>query len=341
MKNVYSADNGTKHAEDETTGTLTGQIKAEIKPNFLIIGAPRCGTTYLAQNLATHPDIFVATGDDYDIAGDVHFFDPNTPEGRNNQDKGKHWYYGLFAGAENVTAVGEKTADYLIDRAAPDLIARELGNPALIVMIRDPVERAWSHFCHSRHRLPPLTRFTDIVHLGRDIAGVPILHSGLYARLLEPYIQHFGQENILILVKEDLDRNAATELARVCSFLGVAPDYSFPHLQTYINAGSPNHLASMAARVGRSARIHFPRIYRWLVKGPLSRPVQLLIRTSRRKSNRRTKESMTNTMPLDSDLRRKLKDYYQSDVNDIGRQLGRNLDMLWWDDQTTKDKPPR
>lgn len=331
MSNASREYNCTEHAESEIGYTFTEQIKRKMKPNFLIIGAPRCGTTYLAENLATHPDAFIASGEDQDVARDIHFFDPNTPEGRKNQKKGKQWYYELFSGSENITAVGEKTADYLVDPDAPDLIACELDNPALIVMIRDPVERAWSHFCHSRHRLPPLTRFSDIVRSGQDIADVPILYSGLYARLLEPYFEHFGKENILILIKEDFDRNAATELARVCSFLGIAPDYSFPHLSTYINAGSPNHLSSIVARIGRLVKNLFPRAYRWLVKGPFSRLVRVFILILRGKNNKHHMNSLTSSQsPLDTDIQQKLREYYRSDVHNLSTLLERNLDTLWW-----------
>lgn len=313
-----------------------------MKPNFLIIGAPRCGTTYLARNLATHPEIYVATGAEQDIAGDVHFFDPGTPEGRTNQARGEDWYHGLFSGAENTTAVGEKTADYLVDPEAPELIAQSLDRPALVVMIRDPVERAWSHFCHSRHRLPPRTRFPDIVHSGQDIADVPVLDAGLYARHLERFIQRFGRANILVVVKEDLERNAGAELARVSSFLGVSPDYSFPHIETYINAGSASRLAQVTARLGRGLRTRLPRAYEWLVSGPLSNPVQRLIRLLRGKNGlQHDKETPASRKRPDVHSRRALRAYYRADVHALSRMLERDLVSLWWGNRENETQSQR
>ena len=303
------------------------------KPNFLIIGAPRCGTTYLAKNLASHPDVFLTTGENADIAGDVHFFDANTDQGRRNLAKGTDWYFSLFSGAGTAQAVGEKTADYLIDPDAPSLIADTLEHPRIIIMIRDPVERAWSHFCHSRHRLPSHLKFKDLVEQGGDIGGIPILTAGLYARHLQPYINRFGSHNILILVKEDIDHSPGEELARACSFLRINAEYTSPHLETYVNAGSSSTLATATARAGRALKSRFPRAYHSVTRGPFAKPVAFSIRLLRGKTNDRiTRHDGPRKAPLDAALRRQLRDYYRSDVDAMSHFMKRNLNKLWWDD---------
>lgn len=303
------------------------------KPNFLIIGAPRCGTTYLARNLATHPDIFLSTGDNDDIAGDVHYFDANTEEGSRNLAKGPDWYFGLFSATRNAQAIGEKTADYLADPDAPALIANTLDHPRIIVMIRDPVERAWSHFCHSRHRLPPHLKFGDLVTHGNATTEVPVLSAGLYARQLQRYIAHFGSENILVLVKEDLDLAPETALARTCSFLGVNAEYHFPHIDTYVNAGSSGRLATAAARTGKFIKTRFPRVYRALVRGPFSGPIAFLIQVLRGKAERHhAGTSRSAHEVLDSGTRDALRNYYRSDVEEMSRYIERDLASLWWED---------
>lgn len=303
------------------------------KPDFLIIGAPRCGTTYLARNLASHPEVFLTSGDNEDIAGDVHFFDVNTDQGRRNAAKGADWYFALFSGAGSAKAVGEKTADYLVDPDAPSLIANTLDHPRIIVIIRDPVERAWSHFLHSRHRLPSQLNFTDIVTQGADPGGIPILTAGLYARQIQPYVNHFGADNILVLVKEDLDRTPGTELVRACSFLGINAEYNFPHIETYVNAGSASRLATITARVGRVLKNRFPRLYKTLVRGPLYRPMTCIIRPLRGKTDQRhTESSKSAKAPLDTKTRHYLRQYYSSDVHQMSQHMGRNLAHLWWKD---------
>lgn len=301
-----------------------------MKPNFLIIGAPRCGTTFLAQNLATHPDVFIATGDDQDIAGDVHFFDPNTPEGRNNRKKGEHWYYGLFSGAETMTAVGEKTADYLVDPEAPELIGQSLGRPAIIVILRDPVERAWSHFCHSRHRLPQRLKFADLVNSQQDVAEVPILRAGLYYQLLEPYIRKFGEEHVLVLIQEELDCAPVAELTRVCQFLGVSTGHFFPYLDQHINAGSSNPMAWWAGRMGRTLQLRFPGTYNWLLQGPLSGIIQALVRLTRGKTAKQRARNAVPSSALDMKLRRQLLEFYRPDSRKIAAWLEKDLEHLWW-----------
>lgn len=303
------------------------------KPNFLIIGAPRCGTTYLAKNLASHPDVFLTTGDNEDLAGDVHFFDANTELGRQNLAKGTEWYFNLFSGAGNAIAIGEKTADYIVDPDASSLIADTLDDPRIIVMIRDPLERAWSHFCHSRHRLPSHLKFQDLVKQGTDVRGIPILTAGLYARHLQPYINRFGSHNILILVKEDIDHAPGEELARACSFLGINAEYTFLHFETYVNAGSSSTLATATARAGRALKSRFPRVYHSVIRGPFAKPVALVIRLLRGKTNDRMKRhDAPRKAPFDPALRRQLRDYYRSDVDAMSDFMKRNLNKVWWDD---------
>src|SRR5947209_1159841 len=114
-------------------------------PDFLIIGAQKAGTTSLYRYLAAHPDIVAST------RKEVHFFDINFW-------RGEWWYRSLFPlrrrlqrrpPLRNRPAItGEASPYYLFHPFAPERAAQLLPDAKLIVLLRDPVERAWSHYRH-------------------------------------------------------------------------------------------------------------------------------------------------------------------------------------------------
>src|ERR1051326_983405 len=105
-------------------------------PTFLIIGAGRSGTTSLARYLGSHPHVFMAR------AKEMHFFDSDS--------KTREWYRPRFAEARRQTAVGEATPNYLYEPAAIKRMAAIVPEARLIAILRDPVDRAYSHYWQNR-----------------------------------------------------------------------------------------------------------------------------------------------------------------------------------------------
>ena len=192
-------------------------------PHFLIIGAQKAGTTWLARRLGGHPQVFLPRGE-------VHFFDVEA-----NYARGADWYREQFAGAAPGQTVGEKTPDYLWvnrpPRAEPAPTARRirdlLPEARLIVTLRDPVARAVSALGHHvwLRRFPPSAPAGE-VFFGRYRDRAEhwgLLPAGLYYRQLEEYFRHFPPERIQVLVfEEDIRGRPHDTLAAVCAFLGIA-----------------------------------------------------------------------------------------------------------------------
>jgi hypothetical protein len=211
-------------------------------PNFLIIGAQKSGTTWLAKNLRQHPDIFVAPHE-------IHFFD----KGR-NFSKGVSWYEGHFARAKDERAVGEKTPDYLwangqgVEGHLPDVhrnIYDTLPEAKLIAVLRNPVERAISAVNHiiRSGRVSPLYLYNiDDLLLGnkRDlIEGHGVIDYGRYYRQIKAYQEFFDAAQMLILIfEEDVIQEPASGLRKACAFLGVDPSFQFRDRGRRRNIGS-------------------------------------------------------------------------------------------------------
>lgn len=307
-----------------------------VLPNFLIIGAPRSGTTFLAKNLATHPEIFLPHFGEVYSTGDIHFFDVTREEGRRNYDRGLSWYKSYFSGANGFAAVGEKTADYLADPLAPSLVKRCLGNNIrLIAIVRDPVIRAYSHYWHYRPGIPISVDFEKAFFQGPELPDMWIKESGYYFRNLQRYLDLFSSEQILVLVNEDLSRTPQNIFGRVCSFLRVSSKFEFPFLHSRINISVTKGLPYYMSLAAGAFRRHAPAVFERIKGSPGVNGLKKIVARSR--GNRpgsaqkrwRSQEQLAYES-MDEDLRDRIRDVYRADVGQLSDWLKRDLESLWW-----------
>jgi hypothetical protein len=201
-------------------------------PNFLIVGAPKCGTTALYYYLRQHPQIFLPS-----VKEPYYFVKPKQQIGKGPKDL--TWegmvdcpnaYASLFTGADmRHIAIGEASAGYLhFFRCTIPHIQRELDNPRIIILLRDPVRRAFSsHLHHVRCGREPCD-FADAWarQAERLSAG---WWFGFQLRALSTYAEGVGAfkaafANVLVILQEDLYGNRNVTLRKVFSFLGVEED---------------------------------------------------------------------------------------------------------------------
>jgi hypothetical protein len=190
---------------------------AETLPSFLIIGAEKAGTTWLHSVLARHPDVFLP-----DVK-ELHFFnsrDSNLRRLANFERRGLGWYAAQFTAGTSRQARGEATPLYLSDQDAPARIAAALPGIRLVALLRDPVERSWSHYRMARakgHLHDPFATLID-----RD--DPRIIGRSLYAGQLEIYRRLFPADALHVAYFEDVTGpNGRAAIARICTFLGIDP----------------------------------------------------------------------------------------------------------------------
>ena len=211
-------------------------------PEFLIIGAQRCGTTSLYKYLAEHPQFCAAAV----RTKGVHFFDTH-------YGQGLAWYRSHFPttmrrswfrarhGADLIT--GEASPYYLFHPQVPYRIERDIPDVKLVAILRDPIERAYSQWQHEVAKgFEHLERFEDALDAEpARLAGVAermrddpdhrspahqhwsYMARGRYAEQLEAYRSLFGPDQLLVLRAEDLFAEPEATYARVESFLGLPP----------------------------------------------------------------------------------------------------------------------
>ena len=186
-------------------------------PNFLIIGAPRSGTDFLFYSLASHPRIFIAKN------REVHYFD-------RNYDKGLSWYENYFSHCDPDQLIGEKTANYFVTPECASRIKRTLDNVKLIVILRNPIERAYSHYRNwvGSGKIDLQTSFRQCIKLYPEILVI-----GNYYDHLKRYLEYFESEEILVIFFDDLVNFPHQEYKKILSFLDINDDYHLPEVKKY------------------------------------------------------------------------------------------------------------
>lgn len=224
-------------------------------PTFLIAGAMRCGTTSLNSYLREHPEVSVSR------PKEVHFFD-------NNYEAGVDWYLEHFPGSDDSRAVGEATPDYLYEPEAAARIAATLPDVKILLLLRDPVDRALSHYWHNRSVGREDLSFWEALSAEDDrLAESPewrarysYLDRGRYAMQIERFLEHIPRQRILVQTFDDLTTNTVDVYRRTCRFIGVDEEYLPENLGAVANAYVEYRWAGL-----RDAAKRLPRTMRNLV----------------------------------------------------------------------------
>jgi hypothetical protein len=216
------------------------QGKRRALPDFLILGAQKSGTSSLYRYLAQHPQIRASE------PKEVHYFDGGSDVANDSYARGEAWYRSHFPLLSDL-APGQKVFEasplYLLHPLAAERIAAAVPQAKLIAVLRNPVDRALSHYFHNvrnndlrvnREELPPRAamaaeeaRLADVI--ARGDYGNEIYRAftykarGRYLEQLERYWAHFPRENLLTLRAEDLFRDPAATVGQVFDFLELDP----------------------------------------------------------------------------------------------------------------------
>jgi hypothetical protein len=199
-------------------------------PDAIIIGTKRGGTTSMAAYLYEHPRVLPPVPRRLLPKG-VRYLDEHPR-------RSGRWYRSHFATAltrgpaqapRKIAA--EASANYLFHAEGAERLARAAPDARAIVLLRDPVERAWSHWRERTRRGVESMSFEDALAAeeertatssGARKADFAYVGQGLYADLLPPWQAAFG-ERLLVVVSEDLFADPASTYARVLGFLGLDP----------------------------------------------------------------------------------------------------------------------
>jgi len=294
-------------------------------PDFLVIGAPKAGTTALHAALARHPVLFMSA-----VKEPKFFLTDGPPPARGGPGdtltyREHIWrrpeYEALFAAAPPGTLRGESTPLYLYDQDAMRRIRQTLPAARLIVILRDPVERAHSNWTHLWSAgLEPVGDFVRAcAEEERRIAAgwASFWHYtglGRYGEQLERLFRLFPREQVLVLRYRRLVDQPAQTLDRICAFLGAERDVltEIPrqNVTSHPESTLGHRAVSLAQRAGSAVGSRIPGLTAATLTGPLERFLQ---RHSRERQ------------PLGWEQRQELIPRFESDIERLEHVLGESF----------------
>jgi hypothetical protein len=292
------------------------------KPNFFIVGAPKCGTTAMHEYLKQHPEVFMSR------FKEPHFFGTDLYSPRFLRDERK--YQDIFAEALYMNLVGESSVYYLYSSKAAHEIKAFCSKARIIIMLRDPVDTMYS--LHSQlivNGAEDIVDFEAALDAEEDRKKGRRIPQGAdpvqrlfyremtsYTKQVERYLNVFGRDHVHIIIFDDLRKKTEQVYYRTCEFLDIDPAFK-PRFEII----NPN-------RRVRNMRIHkllnFPN--------PLSkRIVRSIFPDSLRISLKRLGRLNVMYGPrpaMAPELRKKLQAEFATEVEHLSELLGR--DLTFW-----------
>lgn len=308
---------------------LRSSLPSRAKPDFFIVGAPKCGTTALTHYLATHPDVFMAPKELHAFGADLQF-------GRQFYRRDLRNYLAEFASRNGERCAGEASVWYLFSEQAAAEIKQFNPESRIIIMLRNPAEMLYSLYYQFRfdgnEHLPtfeealaaePERRAGRLIGRRSYFArGLLYRETARYAGQVRRYLEAFGREQVLVLLYDQFSANPAAAYCRTLDFLGV----------------DSTHLDVPFKVINASRRIR-NRALNALLTEPLLRRIVLQLRPcvprflfrALREADARLRQRNTvfqQRPPMPGALRARLKREFGSEVERLSELLDR--DLTYW-----------
>jgi len=294
-----------------------------MSPNFLIAGPPKCASTSLYYYFSQHPQIFVSK------VKETHFF-------TDNYEKGIKYYEKYFENAGNAEALGEATPAYCFLPFALDRIKACYPDIKLILCLRNPMERAFSHWLMYKDAGVEKASFREAIdinlrqmlqvnfendqgaalwntrrkHVGDTGKWIRIyIQPGMYASIIRDIQQRFGVEQVKYIFMDDLKNNFSDVMKELFTFLQVENTFIIHNKQEknfYYNR----------------------KIYRILSKTigvKTTRNISKAMPTNFKSLFKKQKHKVVEKPKLILDDRKFLYDIYRSDIHNLEKLSGKDL----------------
>jgi hypothetical protein len=296
-------------------------------PNFLHVGAAKTGTTSTYFYLRQHPEIFMSPrkGPEFFVSRFSNGHGKGPGDGAKKTIDDEAGYRALFEGADGARIIGESSVSYLYHhREAIPLIRSYLGDPRILITLRNPADLAFSSYIHLLRQ----GRETCSFEAGLEAESGRVAQGwhyhwhysrlGLFSDQVAAYLQNFSRVHVFLL--EDMAEDPQSCMRQLYEFLGVDSRFQPDTSVRYNQGGVPR----------------WRSLYRVLLSGGKTRPVYLrgADRVMDEQRLLRWRERLRTRMLVrqspNAETRQALLESYRSDVQRLESLLGRDL-MGWFD----------
>jgi hypothetical protein len=226
------------------------------KPNFIIMGFPKCGTTSLHHYLEEHPNIFMPS------QKELHYFTskklailnngPGDKIVKQTQIKSLSRYLSFFKNVNDEIAIGEASPSYINYPEFFPEIKKTLDDPKVIIIIRDPINRAYSNYLHLKRESRETLSFKESIFAEEKRKKLEYSDFWYY-KFNSTYFDKIKKaksvfSKVLVLTQEDLNQKPEQTIKVVYSFLGVDKNHKIGNLDKRYNLGG-NYSSNIITRI--------------------------------------------------------------------------------------------
>lgn len=292
----------------------------EKKPNFIIIGAMKAATTSLYTYLKQHPDIFMTKVKEPMFFNNFNqITDFKVLANKSKKVNSLLDYFSMFSSVKNESAIGEASPAYIYNEKAPYLIKEHLPDVKIIAILRQPTDRAYSNFLHTKRAdRENVNSFEQAIKIEKERISdnwSPLYHyiqKGFYSVQLKRYYNLFPKENIKVYLFEDVVKNPKETLKDIFKFLNVDENIEIDVSKKSNVSGTPKGILGFTLKK--------MRYYNLMPKFAISDYLPTVM------VNLLFKSVYKDAEKLDSVLRKELTDkYYREEILKLEKLIDKDL----------------